>query len=243
MEALPHRPPPPRPLAQRARDWIEWFGLARLVVVALSVAAVGAGGYWLLRPPPVPVESSLPLASSAPSAGTAAAAASTSTTATTSTVAAPSEIVVHVAGAVVAPGVYRLDPSARVVDAIELAGGLAADAHADAVNLAAPLADGDRVYVPGPGDEVAAVPAGVTSSGAPGAAATGADGSVAAGPIDVNSATADQLDTLPGIGPSTAAAIVAHREANGPFGSVDGLADVRGIGPAKLDAIRALVTV
>jgi competence protein ComEA len=66
---------------------------------------------------------------------------------------------------------------------------------------------------------------------------------VATGPLDLNTATAEQLDTLPGVGPATAAAIVSHRERNGPFATVDGLLDVRGIGPAKLEALRDLVTV
>ena len=249
MEALPQGPLPHRPLpspsyAERIRDWIEWFGLARLAVVAVSVLAVGAGGYWLLDPPPDPVEASLPMTPGAGGATTPV----TSTAPTDATAApvppaaeapdGPAVIVVHVAGAVALPGVYRLAPDSRVIDAVAAAGGAAVDAAADAVNLAAPLRDGDRVYLPRLG-EAPPVPAGVTSSAGAGPPSSGAP----AGPVDLNTATAEQLDTLPGVGPSTAQAIVDHRNTNGPFASVDGLTDVRGIGPAKLESLRALVTV
>lgn len=253
---LPDRPRPDRPLATRLRDWVEWFGLARLVVTALSVGAVGAGGYWLLRPVPAPVESSLPRA--VPASGDnssgvpAASAAAGSATATGSTVVAgadgstestlPLVIVVHVAGAVVSPGVYSLAADARVVDAVSAAGGVTADARADAVNLAAPMNDGDRVYLPTQA-EAPTVPVGVSGATPTAAAPTDSGVSPAAVVIDLNIASVDQLDGLPGVGPSTAAAIVAHREANGPFSSVDALDDVRGIGPAKLDSLRTLVTV
>jgi competence protein ComEA len=155
---------------------------------------------------------------------------------TTTTV--PSDIVVHVAGAVAMPGVHRLPVGARVMDAVVAAGGPAPDAHLDAVNLAAPLADGDRVNVPTVADAVE-VPAGVTNAPA---SAGSSDGGATSGPVPINTATAEQLDALPGIGPATAAAIVAHREQHGPFISVEALADVRGIGPAKLEAIRPMVT-
>lgn len=239
MEALPRRPPPPRSPWQRVLDWIEWVGLARLAVGALSVLAVVAGAWWLLRPPPTPVESTLPYtvgATTVAATSSSAPAAPVITGGPTSIVA--SEIVVHVAGAVAVPGVYRLAPTARVVDAIAAAGGAAADAQLDAVNLAAPVHDGDRVYVPGAADPTVSVPAGVSSS-----TGTGSGGSTPAGPIDLNSATVEQLDALPGVGPATAQAIVDHRDRNGPFASVDALGDVRGIGPAKLEALRPLVTV
>jgi competence protein ComEA len=146
-------------------------------------------------------------------------------------------IVVHVAGAVVEPGVYRVAANARVVDAVTAAGGATAEGRADALNLAAPLRDGDRVQVPTHA-EAPTVVAGVSSAVVGGSAA--AAGST--GPLDVNVATVDELDRLPGVGPATAAAIVAHREANGPFPTIDAIGDVRGIGPAKLEALRPLVT-
>ena len=150
------------------------------------------------------------------------------------TTAVPAELTVHVAGAVAAPGVYVLPAGARVVDAIAAAGGALPDGDPDALNLAAPVADGDRIAV-----GTAGAPTAVGGGGISHAVA----GSAPAGPLDVNTASAEQLDALPGVGPATAAAIVAHREANGPFASVDDLEEVRGIGPAKLDALRGLVTV
>ena len=139
----------------------------------------------------------------------------------------------HVAGAVNAPGVYQLATGSRVIDAVQVAGGFAVDANPDAVNLAALLADSERIYVPALGELMAPV---VTAGNGVGTASE-------VWPININSATAERLVDLPGVGPATAAAIIAYRDQHGPFASVDQLADVRGIGPAKLDAIRALVTV
>ena len=249
MEALP-RPSPPRSPRQQLRDWIDWVGAGRVVAVIASVVAVVGGGWWLLRPPGTPVEDTLPYTAGAAVGTTVATGTAPVTTtivvsvsaAASSSVSAsgePSELVVHVAGAVVWPGVYHLVAGARVVDAVAAAGGATPDAQPDAVNLAAPLHDGDRVYVPGATDPTVAVPAGVTP--APGAG-TGGD-ETPSGPVDLNSATAEQLDALPGVGPATAQAIVDHRDRNGPFASVDALGDVRGIGPAKLEALRPLVVV
>ena len=256
VDVLPPRPVPPRSITARLRDWIEWFGLARLVVGALSVLAVGFGGYWLLRAPATPVEAGLPMTlgvagQSAPSTSASSTSAPSVSSvgqvpgpdtlggvaSTTAAVVVPDTIVVHVAGAVAVPGVYHLPAAARVVDALTAAGGASPLARTDAVNLAAPVHDGDRVYVPTL-DEAPSVPAGVSGTAAPGGAAA----VVPSGPVDLNTATVDELDGLPGVGPATAAAIVAYRDANGPFASVEGLADVRGIGPAKLEAIRSLVT-
>ncbi len=226
--AVPERPRPgrePAALLTRVRAWTGWFGGGRIVTGAVLVVVVCAGGWWLLRTPPPPTEAGLPYAATSTAAPGSA---SPPTTA-----AEPAVIVVHVAGAVAEPGVYELPAGARVGAAIETAGGPSRRADPGGLNLAAPLADGERVYVPRIGEVVP-----------PGAAAAAPEGSAApAGPIDVNRATAEQLDTLPGIGPTTAAAIVDHREQNGPFASVDDLEAVRGIGPAKLDAIRDLVSV
>ncbi len=160
-----------------------------------------------------------------------------STTAATTTTLAPG-IVVHAAGAVRTPGLYRLDGGARVADLVDAAGGPADDVDLDRVNLAAPLVDGQRVYVPRLGEEV---PPAVGTGGA-GPGETGSGGA-SVGPVALNTATVDELDTLPGVGPTTAQAIVDHRTRNGPFRSVEDLLEVRGIGPAKLEALRDLVTV
>jgi competence protein ComEA len=140
---------------------------------------------------------------------------------------------VDVVGAVVAPGLYRLDDGSRVADAVALAGGTTRKANLSAVNLAAPLVDGTQVVVPRKGDAVAPPPVA-------GAEATGsADAS--SGPIHLNTASLDELEEIPGVGPVTAQRIVDFREQNGPFRSVDELDAVSGIGPKRLEQMRDLV--
>jgi competence protein ComEA len=131
--------------------------------------------------------------------------------------------VVHVAGAVRRPGVYDLPPGARVQDAVRRAGGAKPNANVDAVNLAARLVDGQQIVVPGPG----AAPA-----------AAGAAAETPSAPVSLGSATLEQLQTLDGVGPATAQKIVAYRTEHGGFRSVDDLANVPGIGPKKLAAIK-----
>jgi competence protein ComEA len=151
---------------------------------------------------------------------------------------APQAAVVHVAGAVRNPGVYRLAAGARVKDAVERAGGARRGGDVNAINLAAQVVDGQQVVVPSraPGGA-----GGAPAAAAP-ASATGGDaavaGAVAGPPISLNSATADQLDTLDGIGPATAAKIIAWRTQHGGFRSVADLGQVPGIGPKKLAAIK-----
>ncbi|MFM7045864.1 MAG: helix-hairpin-helix domain-containing protein [Ilumatobacteraceae bacterium] len=207
------------------------IGPARVAATAATIVAVVAGTYWLVRPPELPTEAVLPFATATTSGPSSTGGGEA--LATTVVVAAAGQVTVHVAGAVRAPGVYALVSSARVVDAVRAAGGLAADADADRINLAATLADGQRVYVPRAGEDD---PLGGQLSPATGSTAP-------SGPVNLNSATASELETLPGIGPTTAAAIVAHRDLHGPFASVDELGEVAGIGPAKLAALRGLVTV
>jgi len=141
----------------------------------------------------------------------------------------PSLLVVDVAGAVRRPGLYRLPHGSRVADAVAKAGGAGSRAALDSVNLAAPLADGEQVVVP------ARVPGGGTA--APSSSSPGAT----SGPVSLSTATAEQLDALPGIGPVTAQKIVDYRTAHGAFHSVDELDAISGIGPAKLDQLRGLV--
>lgn len=146
--------------------------------------------------------------------------------------------VVHVAGAVERPGVHLLPVGSRVNDAIAAAGGPRPEADLDRLNLAAPVADGAQVFVAALGD--AGGGAG-TGMGAPPDAGGARGASPANSPVSLSTADAAALDALPGVGPSTAAAIIAHREANGPFSSVDELLEVRGIGSAKLEGLRDLV--
>lgn len=194
---------------------------AQLLLAGVALAALLGTGWLLLREPTgPPPESSMPMAGAAPAA--------TSTT-------AARQVVVHAAGAVASPGLYRLAQGARVADVLDAAGGAAPDADLGRVNLAAPVADGSQVYVPRVGE---APPAGSLTTGGGG----GGRGAPAA-PLDLNTATLAQLEELPGIGPSTARAILDERERRGRFGSVEELLDVRGIGPAKLDGLRDLVTV
>lgn len=138
----------------------------------------------------------------------------------------PTTIVVHVSGWVVSPGLVELPAAARMGDALAAAGGARPGARLDSVNLAQPLGDGQQLVVPGPGD----VPAGPTGAGDP-----------AGGLININAATAAELEALPGVGPVLAERIVAHRQDMGPFQTVEDLLGVSGIGEAKLASIRDLV--
>ena len=136
-----------------------------------------------------------------------------------------SELRVHAAGAVARPGVVQVAAGARVAEVIEAAGGPSAEADLDQVNLAAPVSDGERVYVPRRGEIAAAMP------GAGAAKTTAAI-------VNLNQATQAELESLPGVGPATAQAILDYRMQRGRFRSVDDLLNVRGIGPAKLAQIR-----
>lgn len=141
---------------------------------------------------------------------------------------------VHVAGAVARPGVYELPPGARVIDGIDAAGGARPDADLTAINLARPLTDGERVYIPRRGE----VPAQAATGPDPGGGAAPADGKV-----NINTATAAQLEELPGIGEVIAQRIVDYRTQHGPFKTVRDLLKVEGIGQKKFESIEDYVTV
>ena len=141
-------------------------------------------------------------------------------------------VLVHVAGAVRRPGVVELVAGDRVADAIEAAGGVLPDASVVALNLARPLVDGEQVVVPTAG-----------SAAADGAATTGSDPHLPDGRLDLNRATAEDLEELPGVGPVLAGRIVAHRDEHGPFTEAVELRAVSGIGEATWASLRDLVGV
>jgi competence protein ComEA len=141
---------------------------------------------------------------------------------------ARSMLVVHVVGEVRRPGLYRLRDGARIADAVHRAGGTLHDADLAAVNLAAPLVDGVQILVPARAE--AGTPQVGSAPGAP------------SGPVSLSSATVEELDELPGIGPVTAQKIVDYRTEHGPFASVDDLDAVPGIGPTRIEQLRELVT-
>lgn len=139
-------------------------------------------------------------------------------------------LVVHVVGAVRRPGLYRLREGARIADAVRRAGGALRRADLAAVNLAAPLVDGVQILVPDRAAPASATPAGSSLGGGSG------------GALSLSSATVDELDELPGVGPITAQKIVDYRTEHGPFASVDDLDAVPGIGPTRIEQLRELVT-
>ena len=157
--------------------------------------------------------------------------------------AAPAPLRVHVGGAVAAPGVYDLAEGARVLDAVEAAGGFAEGAARDALNLARAVSDGEQVVVPSGADSAAPVGLGGGAGGAAGGAGPRGGGGGGGGKVNINTASAAQLDTLPGVGASTAEKIVADREANGPFKTVEDLKRVSGIGDKKFAALADAICV
>ncbi len=193
-----------------------------LVAGTLAIVAAGFGGWWALSSPQVTaVEELLPNVSNAPQA-----------------TAIPQDapvveriIVIHVDGAVTLPGVHELAEGARVHDAIDAAAGLTADADRSRLNLAAPLSDGQRIFVPLVGETVP-LPLAVGDN----------FGAAVGGLVNVNTADQALLETLPGVGPSIASAIINHRQQYGNFSQIEALIEVPGIGESKLAQILPLVT-
>ena len=211
------------------------FGLAAVGVIAVMITV-----FAMVRDKPPPIASAkLPPVQMVSSA-------SPSPTGSTPT-AAEQPVVVSVVGLVHKPGLVTLQAGARIADAVAAAGGTLGGADLIGLNMAQRVADGQQIIVgiaPAPG-QPAELGSGVTPASGQSTAPTtsGSPAGPAAGPIDLNTATVEQLDALPGVGPVTAAAIVAWRDKNGKFTSVDQLGDVDGIGPARLEKLRSLVRV
>jgi competence protein ComEA len=225
----------PRPLI----DFIHWIGFSRILASAFGVVVMVVGVWWVVRVPPPPPEASIPFATTSVASNTGA----------TSALPTAANIMVYVSGEVVKPGVYVLTSAARVIDALLAAGGATNQADLVVVNLAAPLVDAAQVFIPRIGTTPrVTLPrphAGINlpTSGTSAGAGAGGGATSAAGIVDINIATLSDLDALPGVGPSTAQAIIDYRVANGPYASIEGLLNVRGIGPSKLAAMRARVRV
>jgi competence protein ComEA len=221
MAAPPPFVLPPDGMRARLGALLAGAGRQRTAVAVLALAAVlGAGVVWTRAAPRL----------GAPAGDPGAVAAQTLPRADRGEAAA-GRVAVHVAGRVRRPGLVRLAAGSRVLDAVRAAGGTTAGADLDAVNLARRLVDGEQVRIPARGQ---AAPAAAAPAGAP--------AGQAAGPLDLNTATAEQLDTLPGVGEVTAGRIVAYRTAH-PFTSVDELLEVPGIGQRRFEQLKDLVTV
>jgi competence protein ComEA len=224
------------PLDRLRDSWESFRGQGHGGLVLLAIAALVAGFVWYQAGAgggeETPAPASIPTTSPGAAPGNSVTETIPSTTASE---ARSARIVVHVAGAVTEPGVVELPAGARVIDALDAAGGGLPEADLDRLNLAAKVADGQRVIVQRAGDPPA--PADAGGGGAP------LDGPTEGGLVNLNTATTTQLEELPGIGPVLAGAIVDERERRGGFRSVNELRDVRGIGDKRFADLQPRVTV
>lgn len=218
---------------------MRWFFSAGIVVLLVLIVLQfvsrerpAADSAQLIKGDAAALIVASPLASPAAASSPVAAAPA----APAASISAAGKIAVDVIGAVAQPGVYWLERDARVVDLVRAAGGLAPDADRDRLNMAAPVADGQQLRVSRVGEAASpSSPPAETTASTGGAADTN-------GLIDLNSADAAALDTLSGIGPATAAAIIEYREANGPFKRSEDIQNVKGIGPAVYAKIKDQIT-
>lgn len=201
-------------LTKEQLPWLAVVFFAGLTIGALVVALRGR-----MQPAPIVITPPSPTVTPLPSPS-------------------PGLLRVHISGEVRVPDVYELPTGAILRDGINAAGGMTRSAAADLLNLALPLADGMHVHVPAL-DQTTSEPA-LIERAAPGTAPLGTSTGEL---INLNTATLEELDQLPGVGPSTAQKIIDYRQANGPFATIDEIQNVSGIGPAKLEQIRDLVTI
>lgn len=216
--SLPTKLPakPPAKSASPKSSSGRWHGNSALAGALTSAIVLGGITFLWRRPTPAPIAIYAPPSPVAP---------------TPEPTETPAPLVIFISGAVQTPGVYELPGGARVTDALERAGGFSADANVDAINQAASLRDGDQIYVPTFEEEPAAPSSGLSST----EPAVNSEG----GAINVNTASASELEQLPGIGPSRAQDIIDNR----PYASVDELDRVPGIGEATLEELRPYVVV
>lgn len=201
--------------------------LAGMALAFLVGVILTAGGLTLsqrTRPAPIYIEPPQPTPLPEPSA-------------------TPGPIQVYVNGQVAVPDVYELPPDSRVADAIEAAGGWTNEANTAVINLAQPLADGMQIYVPSETEMAAAAPPVVTEPDTFTRSGTSLDVTDSGGLVNINEATLDELDALPGIGPSTAQKILDYRDEYGRFNTIEELMNVSGIGEAKFGSVKDLITI
>lgn len=196
--------------------------------VAVAAVVLAVGVRYVVLPQAAGPTGGEPLVLAAPSSLSSSPAAVASPS-------AAADVVVYVCGAVKSPGVVRLPADARVADALALAGGPGARAELDGVNLAAKVVDGQQIMVP----ERGAAPVAASSS----AASAGGAVTVPGAPVNINTASLEELDALDGVGPATAQKIIDYRTASGPFKTVDDIKNVSGIGDAKFAAMKDSITV
>ncbi|WP_409350896.1 helix-hairpin-helix domain-containing protein [Streptomyces pactum] len=250
--ALPWRERAGQALRERMPLWLQTrCGLERRSVAALTVllvvaAVVAAQHFWTGRTQPVPAPEMVREAAAygagggdeAAGGGSATGAPEAKAKATaTATATAGAEIVVDVGGKVRKPGIHRLPAGSRVADALRAAGGVRSGTKTDGLNQARFLVDGEQVIVGAATPGTPPGPGGIVAGGSGGPAA----GAAPAAPVSLNTATADQLDTLPGVGPVLAGHIIDYRTQHGGFRSVDELREVNGIGERRFADLRDLV--
>ena len=206
---------------RRLLDFVEFRPRESVALGVLCLALVAGASFAYAR--------SLPRGGAAPLATPIAAPSPTAS-------ATGAGIVVDVEGAVRSPGVYTLPAGSRVIDAVRIAGGATSRADLGSINLARPIADGERVYVPRRGEQPPADPGG-------GGGASGASSGSSGGKVNINTASESELESLPGIGQVLAQRIVDYRTQHGPFHDVKDLLKVEGIGQKKFDSLKDYVTV
>jgi competence protein ComEA len=228
---------------------IKWFGLSRLIGSVLSLIAVALAGWWLLRVPPPPPEDSIPIASTATTLSFAVSLPQKieldteldrelDTELDTKLVRElATELTVHIAGAVKTPGLYQLRVGARINDGVIAAGGATAQADLDSVNLAMLLSEGQQIYIPKRNEKAHIIVQPRFTNSNNSNSSNNLTNTQLQNSININTATAIELEQLAGVGPSTAKAIIEYRQKNGGFKTVEDLLNVRGIGPAKLSEI------